>query len=38
MTALFAMLIFSELPIITAIDRPFTGAIKVGPNVLALGE
>jgi hypothetical protein len=35
MTALLAVLIFSELLIIIAIDRPFTGAVKVGPNALA---
>jgi hypothetical protein len=35
MTALLAMLIFSELLIIIAIDRPFTGAVKVEPNALA---
>jgi len=35
MTALLAVLIFSELQIIIAIDRPFTGAVKVGPNALA---
>jgi hypothetical protein len=32
MTALLAMVIFSELLIIIAIDRPFTGAVKVEPN------
>jgi hypothetical protein len=35
MTAFLAMLIFSELLIIIAIDRPFTGAVKVEPNALA---
>jgi hypothetical protein len=35
MTALLAMLIFSELLIIIAIDRPFTGAVKVEPSALA---
>jgi hypothetical protein len=35
MTALLAMLIFSELLIIIAIDRPFSGAVKVEPNALA---
>jgi Protein of unknown function (DUF4239) len=35
MTALLAMVIFSELLIIIAIDRPFTGAVKVEPNALA---
>jgi len=35
MTALLAMLIFSELLIIIAIDRPSTGAVKVEPNALA---
>jgi hypothetical protein len=35
MTALLALLIFSELLIIVAIDRPFSGAVKLGPNALA---
>jgi hypothetical protein len=35
MTALLSMLIFSELLIIVAIDRPFTGTVKVEPNALA---
>lgn len=35
MTALLAVLIFSELLVIVAIDRPFTGSVKVGPNALA---
>jgi hypothetical protein len=35
MTAFLATLIFSELLIIIAIDRPFTGAVKVEPNALA---
>jgi hypothetical protein len=35
MTALLAILISSELLIIIAIDRPFTGSVKVGPNALA---
>jgi hypothetical protein len=35
MTALLAMVIFSELLIIIAIDRPFTGAVKVEPSALA---
>ena len=35
MTALLALLIFSELLIIIAIDRPFTGAVKVEPKALA---
>jgi hypothetical protein len=35
MTAFLAILIFSELLIIIAIDRPFTGAVKVEPNALA---
>jgi Protein of unknown function (DUF4239) len=35
MTALLAMLIFSELLIIVAIDRPFTGSVKVEPAALA---
>jgi hypothetical protein len=34
MTALLAILIFSELLVIVAIDRPFTGSVKVGPNAL----
>jgi hypothetical protein len=35
MTALAAILIFSELLIIVSIDRPFSGAVQVGPNALA---
>lgn len=35
MTALLAILIFSELLVIVAIDRPFTGSVRVGPNPLA---
>ncbi|MFY9838584.1 MAG: DUF4239 domain-containing protein [Xanthobacteraceae bacterium] len=35
MTAFLAMLIFSELLIVIAIDRPFTGTVKVEPNALA---
>ena len=35
MTALLALLIFSELLIVVAIDRPFTGAVKVQPTALA---
>ncbi len=35
MTALLALLIFAELFIIVAIDRPFTGTIRVEPNALA---
>jgi hypothetical protein len=35
MTALLAIVIFSELLIIVVIDRPFSGAVKVGPNALA---
>ena len=35
MTALLAMVIFSELLIIIAIDRPLTGTVKVEPNALA---
>jgi hypothetical protein len=35
MTGLLALLIFSELLIIVAIDRPFTGTVKVEPDVLA---
>jgi hypothetical protein len=35
MTALLAILILSELLIIVSIDRPFGGAVKIGPNALA---
>jgi hypothetical protein len=35
MTALLAILIFSELLVVVGIDRPFSGTIKVGPNALA---
>jgi hypothetical protein len=35
MTGLLALLIFSELLIIIAVDRPFTGAVKVEPDALA---
>jgi hypothetical protein len=35
MTALLALLIFSELLVIVGIDRPFSGAVKVEPNPLA---
>jgi hypothetical protein len=35
MTALLALLIFSELLIVVAIDRPFAGSVKVQPNALA---
>jgi hypothetical protein len=35
MTALLAIMIFSELLVIVGIDRPFSGAVKVGPNALA---
>jgi uncharacterized membrane protein YdcZ (DUF606 family) len=35
MTALLAILIFSELLIIVSIDRPFSGGVRVGPNALA---
>jgi hypothetical protein len=35
MTALLALLIFSELLVIVGIDRPFSGAVKVEPNALA---
>jgi hypothetical protein len=35
MTALLAVLIFSELLVIVGIDRPFSGAVKVEPNALA---
>jgi hypothetical protein len=34
MTALLAMLIFSELLVVVGIDRPFSGTVKVGPNAL----
>jgi hypothetical protein len=34
MTALLAILILSELLIIIAIDRPFSGGVKIGPNAL----
>jgi hypothetical protein len=35
MTGLLALLIFSELLIIVAIDRPFTGSVKVEPTALS---
>ena len=35
MTALLSILIFSELFIIVAIDRPFSGTVKVEPTALA---
>jgi hypothetical protein len=35
MTALLAVLMLSELFIIVAIDRPFTGSVRVEPNALA---
>jgi len=35
MTALLAVLIFSELLVVVVIDRPFTGAVKVPPIALA---
>jgi len=35
MTGLLALLVFSELLIIVAIDRPFTGSVKVEPTALA---
>jgi uncharacterized protein DUF4239 len=34
MTALLALLIFSELLVVIVIDRPFTGAVKVPPTAL----
>ncbi len=34
MTGLLSILIFSELLIVVAIDRPFTGTVKVGPEAL----
>ena len=36
MTGLLALLISSELLIVVAIDRPFTGTVKVEPTALAL--
>lgn len=36
MTAALSLMIFSGLLIIVAIDRPFTGTVKVGPEPLAL--
>lgn len=35
MTALLACLIFSELLVVVAIDRPFSGAVRVHPTALA---
>ncbi len=35
MMAILSALIFSELLIVVAIDRPFTGTVKVGPEALA---
>jgi hypothetical protein len=35
MTALLAILIFSELLVVVGVDRPFSGTVKVGPNALA---
>ena len=35
MTGLLALIIFAELLIIVAIDRPFTGTVKVEPTALA---
>ena len=35
MTALLAILMLSELFIIVAIDRPFTGTVRVEPSALA---
>jgi hypothetical protein len=35
MTALLALMIFSELLVIVGIDRPFSGAVKIEPNALA---
>ena len=35
MTGLLSVLIFSELLAIVAIDRPFSGAVKLGPHALA---
>ena len=35
MTAILSVLIFSELLAIAAIDRPFSGIVKLGPHALA---
>jgi hypothetical protein len=35
MTALLAIMIFSELLVVVGIDRPFSGSVKVEPNALA---
>jgi hypothetical protein len=35
MTALLAIMIFSELLVVVGIDRPFSGAVKIEPNALA---
>jgi uncharacterized protein DUF4239 len=35
MTGLLAILIFSELLVVIAVDRPFSGAVKVSPIALA---
>jgi hypothetical protein len=35
MTVLLSILIFSELLIVIAIDRPFTGSVKVEPTAIA---
>jgi hypothetical protein len=35
MTGLLAVMISAELLIIVAIDRPFTGSVKVEPTALA---
>ncbi|HLH11544.1 MAG TPA: hypothetical protein VKV77_06675 [Methylovirgula sp.] len=35
MTGVISLLIFSELLIVVAIDMPFTGSIKVGPEALS---
>lgn len=35
MTALLALLIFSELLVVIVIGRPFTGAVKVRPTALS---
>ena len=34
MTVLLSILVFSELLIIVAIDRPFSGTVKVEPDAL----
>ena len=36
MTGVLSLMIFSGLLVIIAIDRPFAGNVKVGPDVLAV--